>query len=179
MPNTIDFDYIFAAASFEDNLTIYFTVIFTMLCLIFVMTWARIHDIKDKERLVTFQCPDNKEEDGYMYEILTFTGNWKGSSCDSGVSFVLTGEDEQTPIRVLDKGRKDTLRKGTVDSYLLKVPRPLGALNYIRIWHDNTGYDDFGSWFCSAIVIKDLQTEAKYEFVLNKWLALERGDGEV
>ena len=68
--------------------------------------------------------PDNNnEEDKYLYEILTFTGNWQGSSCDSAVSFILTGEYEQTPIRVLDEGRKDTLRKGTVDSYLMKTPR--------------------------------------------------------
>ena len=68
--------------------------------------------------------PDNKnKDDHYLYEILTFTGNWAGSSCDSGVSFILTGDYEQTPIRILDEGRKDTLRKGTVDSYLMKTPR--------------------------------------------------------
>ena len=68
--------------------------------------------------------PDNNnKEDHYLYEILTFTGNWAGSSCDSGVSFILTGELEQTRIRILDEGRKDTLRKGTVDSYLMKTPR--------------------------------------------------------
>ena len=86
-----------------------------------------------QKKLVTLPMPDNNnEEDHYLYEILTFTGNWAGSSCDSGVSFVLTGENEQTPIRVLDAGRKDTLRKGTVDSYLMKTPRKVSFVTCIK-----------------------------------------------
>ena len=75
-------------------------------------------------KIITHPLPDNdNEEDHYLYEILTFTGHWAGSSCDSGVYFILTGENEQTPIRILDGGRKDTLRRGTVDSYLMRSPR--------------------------------------------------------
>ena len=59
------------------------------------------------------------------------------------------------------------------------IPRPLGHLHYIRIWHNNLGYDDFASWFLSAITIKDVQTGEKYEFICNKWLAVEHDDGEV
>lgn len=85
-----------------------------------------------------------------MYEILTFTGNKKTASCDSKVEvrilktilslktihkfiifqFVLTGEYDETGSRVLDPGTKmkvdgfdGTLRKGCVDSYILKTPR--------------------------------------------------------
>lgn len=35
--------------------------------------------------------------------------------------------------------------------------RPLGSLNFIRIWHDNSGWENYASWFVTAIVIKDLQ----------------------
>ena len=68
------------------------------------VVWARYHDIKDKVRLVTHNCPDNTGDDSYLYEILTFTGNWKGSSCDSRVFFELSGERERTPVRVLTPG---------------------------------------------------------------------------
>ena len=55
------------------------------------------------------------------------------------------------------QSQKDKLRKGTADSFLLRVPRPLGALTYLRIWHDNTGYGMFGSWYLNAFVVRDLQ----------------------
>ena len=57
--------------------------------------------------------------------------------------------------------------------------RSLGALHYIRIWHNNLAYHDFASWFLSKLIIKDIQTGEKYEFICNKWLAVEFGDGEV
>ena len=57
--------------------------------------------------------------------------------------------------------------------------RPLGHLHYIRIWHNNLAYDDFASWFLSKIIIKDIQTGEKYDFVCNQWLAVEHGDGQV
>ena len=36
---------------------------------------------------------------------------------------VLTGEHEETCVRTMDAGLENTLRKGCVDSYVLKVPR--------------------------------------------------------
>ena len=41
LPNTIDFNYVFAAASFDDNLTIYLTVIFSLLLYFVLLIWAR------------------------------------------------------------------------------------------------------------------------------------------
>ena len=41
LPNTIDFEYIFARTSFEDNLTIYMAVIFSAVFLSVLMVWAR------------------------------------------------------------------------------------------------------------------------------------------
>ena len=94
--------------------------------------------------------------------------------------FELTGEKGRSAVRTLTGGgRKDVLRKGTVDSFLLRVPRSLGALSYVRIWHDNTGFGHFGSWHLNAVLVKDLQTDRSYEFVLNKWLTLDKADGQV
>ena len=64
-------------------------------------------------------------------------------------------------------------------SNILYFIRALGHLQYIRIWHNNRAYDDFASWFLSKIIIKDVQTGEKYEFICNQWLAVEHGDGEV
>jgi polycystin 1L2 len=48
-PNLVDFSYVFANAGFTDNLTIYFTLIFTVAVYILLVIWARIKDKKDKE----------------------------------------------------------------------------------------------------------------------------------
>ena len=66
---------------------------------------------------------DNKDDDYYLYEVLVFTGNSHGASCDSRVQIVVTGEDDETEVRTLDPGWNDTLRKGSADSYVMKVPR--------------------------------------------------------
>ena len=41
LPNTIDFNYVFAAGSFNDNVTIYMTIIFCLLLYIVMLVWAR------------------------------------------------------------------------------------------------------------------------------------------
>jgi hypothetical protein len=55
----------------------------------------------------------------------------------------------------------------------------LGTLNYIRIWHDNTGQGNSASWFLKYIIIRDLQTMEKFYFICQKWLAVEKNDGRV
>ena len=57
--------------------------------------------------------------------------------------------------------------------------RALGNLNYFRVWHDNSGRDDYASWYLSAILVRDIQTNEVYEFICNKWMACEKGDGQV
>ena len=57
--------------------------------------------------------------------------------------------------------------------------KSLGALLYLRIWHDNTGVGDYASWFLGAVIVRDLQTGVKYQFANDRWLAVEYGDGEV
>ena len=43
--------------------------------------------------------------------------------------------------------------------YLMTTPGPLGYLNFIRIWHDNSGIGRHAGWYLDKVVIKDLQTE--------------------
>ena len=66
---------------------------------------------------------DNHKKDQYMYEILTFTGMWKQATCDSKVYILIGGGEDDTEPRLLDPGWRDTMRRGTVDSYLMKTPR--------------------------------------------------------
>ena len=57
--------------------------------------------------------------------------------------------------------------------------RSLGNLNYLKIWHDNSGNGDKASWFLKYIIVRDMQTREKFYFLCNNWLAVEHGDGKL
>lgn len=57
--------------------------------------------------------------------------------------------------------------------------RSLGPLNYLHIWHDNSGPDANASWFLKYIIVRDLQTMNKSHFICQQWLAVEKDDGAV
>ena len=57
--------------------------------------------------------------------------------------------------------------------------RSLGRLNYMRVWHDNSGSGASASWFLKYIVVRDLQTMEKNHFICQKWLGVEKDDGVV
>ena len=63
--------------------------------------------------------------------------------------------------------------------HIFLLSRPLGDLQYIRVWHDNSGRGNYASWYCTGFVVRDIQTNEKWEFVCNRWLANEKGDGQV
>ena len=88
----IDFEFVFANASFTDNLTIYMTIIVCLILYLILTLWSLWQDRKDRQKLRSLPLPDNDVKNRYLYEILTFTGHWDGSSCDSGVYFELTGD---------------------------------------------------------------------------------------
>lgn len=52
--------------------------------------------------------------------------------------------------------------------------RPLGNLQFLRIWHDNSGKGPNASWYLAYVVIRDVQTGDRFEFIFNDWLGLEK-----
>ena len=54
--------------------------------------------------------------------------------------------------------------------------RPLGALQYLRIWHDNSGLREMQPWHLSYVIVHDIQTGEKSRFFADKWLAIDRED---
>jgi polycystin 1L2 len=55
----------------------------------------------------------------------------------------------------------------------------LGPLNYLSIWHDNSGEGVSASWFLKYIIVRDLKTMIKSHFICQQWFAVEKGDGAV
>ncbi|XP_064093787.1 uncharacterized protein LOC135206294 [Macrobrachium nipponense] len=176
-PNAIDFSFVFANIGFVDNLTIYLTLIISLSIFFLLMIWARVMDHRDLKKLGASPLPDNHVQDKYLYEILVFTGNRKGAQTDSTVQFILTGDRGETDVRTFGDSKRQILRKAGVDVFVMAVPRPLGQLEFLRIWHDNSGKGPNASWYLNYIVFRDVQTGLKYEFIANQWFALEKDDG--
>jgi hypothetical protein len=58
-PNTVDFDFVFAAVSFSDNMTIFMLIIVTFIVYLCTMIWAILKDKKDLNSVSTnqiFKC---------------------------------------------------------------------------------------------------------------------------
>ncbi|CAG0880749.1 unnamed protein product [Darwinula stevensoni] len=122
---------------------------------------------------------DNDPRCKYVYEVLVCTGDKTCAATDSVVSFILAGEQGESEVRTFGRPNRPIFRKGAVDAFVMTTPRPLGPLNYMRIWHDNSGTGSRQSWFLNVVIVKDIQTGEKYEFVANRWFAVEEDDGQV
>lgn len=106
-----------------------------------------------------------------------YTARGKNTGTTANVSILVAGEDGQSAVHVLKSTSRSCLHPGGVDSFLITAPECLGSLTFIRIWHDNTGKSP--SWFLSQVVIRDIETEEKFFFLCNQWLACDEGDGQV
>ncbi|XP_064641904.1 uncharacterized protein LOC135496476 isoform X2 [Lineus longissimus] len=182
VPNKLDFNFIFANLDFAKNPTVYSTLIVIIILYSIGAIICRRADMKDVQRACVNPMVDNDPDDKYMYEVVVATGMSKGAGTQSKVYFVLSGENDETDVRVLhdrDRGNKHCLNRGNIDSFLLTTPRPLGDLNYARIWHDNSGKGKYASWYLKYFLVNDLQSKKKYQFILNRWLAVEEDDGQI
>ena len=86
LPSAINFDYVFANASFDKNKTIYLTVIILFVIYILFAIWGRYMDRQDLLKIGVAPLIDNQPGDNYFYEIILFTGARKDAGTDSKVS---------------------------------------------------------------------------------------------
>ncbi|CAF1681113.1 unnamed protein product [Adineta ricciae] len=179
LPNPINWNYVFANADFSKNQTIYITMICTITIFIILLFYSRFQDKKDLEKLGVTPLIDNQKSDGYFYQIIVFTGQRKDAGTESKVHFVLSGDKDQTNIRTFSDSNRKIFERGGIDAFVMSVPKSLGLLNYIRIWHDNSGQGSSASWFLKYLIIQDLQTLEKFHFISQKWFAVEKDDGKI
>ena len=107
------------------------------------------------------------------------TGVWKHSATTANVTISIKGENyEHNLIPLRNKGKaRDFFARGSINGFVLVTEEPLGTLKEITLEHDNSG--DNPSWFVETVVIRDRQTEERWVFPINRWLALEKDDGQI
>ncbi|XP_078415046.1 polycystin-1 [Cetorhinus maximus] len=110
----------------------------------------------------------------YKYEILVKTGWGRGSGTSSHVGISLYGREDKSGHRHLDN--EDAFHRNSVDIFQIATDNSLGNIWKIRVWHDNKGLTP--SWYLQHVIIKDLQTNNSYYFLVNDWLAVDNDRSE-
>lgn len=143
---------------------------------IIALVFARRWDKKDTAKVGLIAVPDNDPTDRFRYEVTVYTGRM-GRSTTSNISMILYGElSESHPVTLIDKERP-VFESGSVDSFFVTVPQALGPLNYIRIWHDNSG--SWPAWYLNQVIIRDIDTDERFVFLCYRWFACDEDDGQV
>ncbi|CAF1336506.1 unnamed protein product [Adineta steineri] len=179
LPSPINWNYVFQNADFSKNKTIYLTIICICILYILIVIYARYKDKKDLEKLGVTPLSDNYSTDQYFYQMIVFTGHRANAGTNSKVHFILAGEEDETAVRTFSDPHRKILQRGGIDAFIMAVPKSLGLLNYMRIWHDNSGLHDKASWFLKYIIVRDLQTMEKSYFICQQWFAVEKNDGRI
>ena len=151
------------------------TVITILLLYIVVLIIARRADNDDWKKVGMCPLIDNNPADNYMYEIIVETGSQRSAGTKSNIFFNASGDICDSGVHHLTDPEREPFQSGHSDVFVMATPNTIGDINYIRIWHDNTG----GSWYLRSVKIIDLQTDEKFMFSGTRWLAVDKNDGMV
>ena len=107
------------------------------------------------------------------------TGVWRDSATTANVTTSIKGDNNEHDLITLQKhgDLQEVFSRGSINGFVLLTNESLGNLNEITLEHDNSG--ESPSWFVETVVIRDRQTEERWVFPINRWLALEKDDGQI
>ena len=117
------------------------------------------------------------KEGTYYYDMVICTGVWKNSGTTANVTISIKGdldEHNHIPLRRKDES-SDLFARGSINGFVLITDESLGTLKEITLEHDNSGCGP--SWFVETVTIRERQKEEQWTFPVNRWLAVEKGDG--
>ena len=118
-------------------------------------------------------------EGEHPYEVSVYTGMWKGSGTSAHVAMVVYDEESRSEILHLfdNYSDKKLFARASITNFIVSLPDSIHSPVMIKLWHDNSGSSP--SWYVNQVVVRDLETEEKWYFLCNRWLAVDKEDGEV
>ncbi|XP_019620839.1 PREDICTED: uncharacterized protein LOC109467334 [Branchiostoma belcheri] len=175
-PNSIDFDKIFGNPNIltENNIVFYAVIgewaLYILLMIILNVDFHRLREMMSRESAAPRRkdqlpqlsiLPPDRMPAPYLYQITVNTGSMFGAGTSSRVGFQIFGSRCKTAAKTLNPTGESLVRGGSYD-FIMPMKNPLGRLEILHIWHDNTGGGDAASWFLRDIIVKDMQTESDF-----------------
>ncbi|XP_032242532.2 polycystin-1 isoform X2 [Nematostella vectensis] len=177
-PNAIDLSSaIKNFANFDESPALLATFCAILGMYLVALIWARRRDLKDTSKVGLVAVPDSDISDLYRYEVTVYTGRGKAAATTSNVTLIMCGELGESQAVTLTDDNSEVFQAGGIDSFFVTTPNPLGALCYIRIWHDNTGSNP--SWYLNQVAVRNIDSNERFYFLCYRWFACDEGDGEV
>jgi PLAT/LH2 domain len=109
------------------------------------------------------------------YRVTVVTGTPAGAGTDANVYATLFGSLGNSGERLLDNAA-DNFENGTTDVFSIEM-RDIGAVNTVRIRHDNGGLRP--GWFLDRVTVHREDTDEEWTFPCNRWLARDEDDGQI
>ncbi|XP_035389041.1 polycystic kidney disease protein 1-like 2 [Electrophorus electricus] len=169
MPNHVDLSQtavLFATVK-QNYVVVTVLSAFFLLYLIIVM-WAWYADrFALRTRKMTL-LEDNHPCAHYNYLLNIQTGSRSGAGTSAKVMISMEGTEGVSKPHHLSDPDKPVFEKGGVDMFLLSSPFPLGELQGIKLWHDNSG--GHPDWYLNKVTVQDLQSRNVWHFLCSTWL---------
>ncbi|CAF1473458.1 unnamed protein product [Adineta ricciae] len=163
LPSPINWNYVFLHANFNRNKTIYITMISVSILYLLIMIYARFKNKNLIEKFGVIALEDNRQEDQYCYQIIVFIDHRKDA-------------ETKSQVRTFNYSKQNISQHGDIDSSVITVPKSLGKLNSICIWHNNK--DNLLEYW-KYLIICNLQILEKSDFICQRWFAIDKHDERV
>jgi hypothetical protein len=124
LPAEINFDYVWANASFTRNPVIYTTVIVLCIVYILIAVLCRYHDVNDKKKIgLSYLNASLNDSNGNFYEIMICTGTRKDAGTTAKVFISIYAFYETfVAVRLFDEKRNCFQRCG-IDTFILQTKK--------------------------------------------------------
>ncbi|EDO38168.1 predicted protein, partial [Nematostella vectensis] len=178
-PNPIDFDIVFKRfQDFDAKNFVVFFVVFSILGLYLIaLVFAMRADRKDTAKAVENLHLDISS--GNWYEITIYTGVWRNNGTTANVAATISGQNGASEVIPLSDrySKRRLFARASINTFTVSLSNDIGPVTSLKLWHDNYGSNP--SWFIHQVVITNLETDSKTYFVCNRWLAVDKGDGQL
>ncbi|KAK7067469.1 hypothetical protein SK128_018137 [Halocaridina rubra] len=122
---------------------------------------------------------DNKAEHEWAYLLTIKTGTQWNAGTTSKVFAIIHGTHGMSETRELQSNQTGQLfTRGSLCTFILTTPEPLGDILKVQVWHDNSGGSSSG-WYVCETSVADLVLGARYAYPCYCWLSVQSEDAKV
>nr|XP_047143143.1 uncharacterized protein LOC105848477 isoform X3 [Hydra vulgaris] len=158
-------------ALFKKGYALTVTVAVVILLWLVGLVLCRRMDKKDLNKVGVCPLLDNQYGDTYLYQIIVNTGSRRNAGTKSNIFFTVVGDLNDSGVRRLRDAERECFQRASCDVFIMTTHNSLGELDFIRLWHDNSG----GGWYVKNIIINDLQIKKQFVFIGRRWIAADCG----